>query len=140
MSVRRKTENRLTLYRECACCGQHIITTAETPWVRMVATVENGRRRQRIKYFCSSACFQASYKHIGWYDGKAAERRREKDRNEPPEEKAERWKRYYAANGEKVRQRSRERYYENHDAELADMAFYRQKRKLLRKEAQEIGN
>ena len=36
MSVRRDTPNRLTLYRECAICGRPIVTTAATPWMRMV--------------------------------------------------------------------------------------------------------
>ena len=73
MSVRRQTANRLTLFRTCGTCGKQIVTTADTPWVRQV---ERDGKRQATTYFCSEGCFAASYKHIGWFDGKAEERRR----------------------------------------------------------------
>lgn len=73
MSVRRDTTNRLTLFRTCGTCGRSIVTTADTPWVRQV---ERDGKKQATTYFCSERCFAASYKHIGWYDGKAQERRR----------------------------------------------------------------
>lgn len=82
MSVRRQTANRLTLFRTCGTCGKQIVTTADTPWVRQV---ERDGKRQATTYFCSEGCFAASYKHIGWFDGKAEERRRLKDRNRDPE-------------------------------------------------------
>ena len=72
MSVRRQTANRLTLFRTCGTCGKQIVTTADTPWVRQV---ERDGKRQATTYFCSEGCFAASYKHIGWFDGKAEERR-----------------------------------------------------------------
>ena len=74
MSVRRDTKNRLLLIRACGTCGKTIYTTADTPWVRQVLVDGS----QRTTYFCSRGCFAASYKHIGWYDGKTEERRREK--------------------------------------------------------------
>lgn len=128
MSVRRNTTNRLTLIRACGTCGRTFSTTADSPWIRQIA---RGGKRQVTTYFCCSACFQASYKHIGWYDGKAAERRRAKDANRDPRKRAEAWKRWYAENGDAVRARRMERYYENREDELADNRFYRQKRKLL---------
>ena len=76
MSVRRNTTNRLTLYRTCGTCGRQIVTTADTPWVRQV---ERDGKKQATTYFCSEKCFAASYKHIGWYDGKAEERRKLKE-------------------------------------------------------------
>lgn len=82
MSVRRQTANRLTLFRTCGTCGKQIVTTADTPWVRQV---ERDGKRQATTYFCSEGCFAASYKHIGWFDGKAEERRKLKDRNRDPE-------------------------------------------------------
>lgn len=42
MSVRRKTTNRLTLFRSCATCGREIVTTADTPFMRL--EVEQCRR------------------------------------------------------------------------------------------------
>lgn len=73
MSVRRQTANRLTLFRTCGTCGKQIVTTADTPWVRQV---ERDGKKQATTYFCSEGCFAASYKHIGWFDGKAEERRK----------------------------------------------------------------
>lgn len=73
MSVRRQTANRLTLFRTCGTCGKQIVTTADTPWVRQV---ERDGKRQATTYFCSEGCFAASYKHVGWFDGKAEERRK----------------------------------------------------------------
>ena len=76
MSVRRDTANRLTLYRTCGTCGRSIVTTADTPWVRQV---ERDGKKQATTYFCCESCFTASYKHIGWFDGKAEERRRARE-------------------------------------------------------------
>lgn len=70
MSVRRNTTNRLTLFRTCGTCGRSIVTTADTPWVRQV---ERDGKKQATTYFCCEGCFAASYKHIGFFDGKAQE-------------------------------------------------------------------
>lgn len=131
MSVRRNTTNRLTIFRECVTCGQRIVTTAETPWVRQMPFQG---KKQAICYFCSSECFQASYKHIGWYDGKAEERRRQKDANRSPEQRAKQWQRYYAEHGAEVRAHRMERYWKNHDEELDSNRYHREKRKLLKGE------
>ncbi len=135
MSVRRKTNNRMTIFRECFICGQRIVTTAETPWIRQMYNVDG--KKQKTCYFCSSECFQASYKHIGWYDGKAEQRRAEKDHSRDPARRAEQWKRYYAQNCERLRCKRMEYYWRNHDDELASNRYCRQKRKLLR-EAMEV--
>lgn len=130
MAVRRKTNNRWTLFRQCGTCGKSFQTTADTPWVRQVP---RDGKKQATTYYCSSKCFKASYKHIGWYDGLAYQRRLERGRNVPKERKAELWKAYYSnpKNAEKVKKRRMERYYENRESELEDNRFYREKRKLL---------
>ena len=128
MSVRRKSESRLTIFRDCAICGQRIVTTADTPWMRSMPW--NGKK-QATCYFCSSSCFQASYKHIGWYDGKAEERRREREKNRSKEKRAETWKKYYAEHGAEIREKRMKRYWENHEEELKSNVYQRRKRKML---------
>lgn len=125
MSVRRNTTNRLTLYRTCGTCGRQIVTTADTPWVRQV---ERDGKKQATTYFCSEKCFAASYKHIGWYDGKAEERRKAR---EAARDISEKNRRYYAARAEQERRRAKERYWADHDGSLAGLAFQRKKRKLM---------
>lgn len=76
MSVKRKiVDKRLTLFRTCGICGKSFVTTADTPWVRQVP---RDGKRQATTYYCSTTCYQASYKYKGWYDGKTEERRRER--------------------------------------------------------------
>ena len=104
MSVRRQTANRLTLFRTCGTCGKQIVTTADTPWVRQV---ERDGKRQATTYFCSEGCFAASYKHIGWFDGKAEERRKLKDRNRDPEKERARHQAYQQAHREELREKAR---------------------------------
>ena len=133
MSVRRQTANRLTLFRTCGTCGKQIVTTADTPWVRQV---ERDGKRQATTYFCSEGCFAASYKHIGWFDGKTEERRRLKDQNRDPERERERWRRYYAAHREERIEAARQRRRENPGLAAADNAYYRRKRKLMAEGAQ----
>lgn len=129
MSVRRNTTNRLTLYRICGTCGKGIVTTADTPWVRQV---ERDGKRQATTYYCSEKCFAASYKHIGWYDGKAEQRRREKEARRDTREKN---RRYHAAHAEELREKAR-LYRAAHPGQAAaDSAYQRRKRKLLEKEA-----
>ena len=127
MSVRRQTANRLTLFRTCGTCGKQIVTTADTPCVRQV---ERDGKRQATTYFCSEGCFAASYKHIGWFDGKAEERRKLKDRNRDPERERERGRRYYAAHREERVEAARQRRLANPGLAAADNAYYRRKRKL----------
>ena len=80
-------------------------------------------------YYCTETCFCASYKHIGWYDGKAEKRRKLKDQNRDPEKRSAQWKRYYAEHGEEIREKARQRRLANPGLAAADSAFYRKKRK-----------
>ena len=125
MSVRRDTPNRLTLYRTCGTCGKQIVTSAATPWVRQVP---RDGKAQATTYFCSEKCFASSYKHIGWFDGKAEERRRAKD---AARDRREQNRRYYEAHRDQLRERARQYRAENPGMAAASSAFYRRKRKLL---------
>lgn len=123
MSVRRKTENRLTLYRTCGICGKSFVTTADTPWVRMVP---RDGKRQVITYYCSSSCFHASYKHK--FDGKAPERKKERDKNRDVSEKN---RRYYQAHAEELRRKAKEKYWADPEKARSDNVYQREKRKLI---------
>lgn len=129
MSVRRNTTNRLTLYRTCGTCGRQIVTTADTPWVRQV---ERDGKKQATTYFCSEKCFAASYKHIGWYDGKAEERRKLKEARRDWKTKN---RKYREAHAEELREKARLRRLSNPGMAAADSAYNRKKRKLLAQEA-----
>lgn len=129
MSVRRNTTNRLTLYRTCGTCGRQIVTTADTPWVRQV---ERDGKKQATTYFCSEKCFAASYKHIGWYDGKAEERRKLKEARRDWKTKN---RKYREAHAEELREKARMRRLANPGMAAADSAYNRKKRKLLAQEA-----
>lgn len=131
MSVRRQTANRLTLFRTCGTCGKQIVTTADTPWVRQV---ERDGKRQATTYFCSEGCFAASYKHIGWFDGKAEEHRKLKDRNRDPEKERARHQAYQQAHREELREKARLRRLAHPGQAAADSAYAR--RKLKAEEAQ----
>lgn len=129
MSVRRNTTNRLTLYRTCGTCGRQIVTTADTPWVRQV---ERDGKKQATTYFCSEKRFAASYKHIGWYDGKAEERRKLKEARRDWKTKN---RKYREAHAEELREKARLRRLANPGMAAADSAYNRKKRKLLAQEA-----
>lgn len=133
MSVRRDTTNRLTLYRTCGTCGKQIVTTADTPWVRQVP---RDGKALATTYFCREKCFAASYKRVGWFDGKAEERRRLKDQNRDQEKERERYRKYNEEHREERREYARRRRAENPGMAAADSAYYRQKRKLQEVTAQ----
>ena len=120
MSVRRMSENRLTLYRTCATCGRSIVTTAATPFVRLVQ--EGGHAK--TCYYCSEKCKQASYKHL--FDGHAADRKRERDAARSTEKN----RLYYERHREQEKARARARYWADPAASRADMAYQRTKRRL----------
>lgn len=126
MSVRRNTNNRRTLYRDCGICGRSIVTTADSPWMRQL---ERDGKGQAITYFCSEKCYAASYKHIGWYDGKAEERRKAREAARDTKEKN---RRYYQAHAEQERQRARERYWEDPERAREDQAYQRRKRRAVK--------
>lgn len=126
MSVRKKTPNRLTLYRTCHTCGKSIVTTADTPWIRQLPNIDG--KKQKTCYFCSESCFKKSYKYIGYYDGLAWKRREEKEKNRDVKEKN---RRYYEKNKEKIKEKRRKYYQEHREQELESNKYHRKKRKLL---------
>ena len=124
MSIRRQTDTRLFLVRTCHTCGKVFSTTAASPFMRQIKNV--GGKKQKTCYFCSETCKAASYKHL--FDGKAAERKAEYDRNRGRRESA---RRYYAAHAERERERAKARYWADPDAARAANAYQRKKRKLV---------
>ena len=112
MSVRRQTDTRLFLIRTRPNCGKIFSTTAASPFMRQIKNV--GGKKQKTCYFCSETCKAASYKHL--FDGKAAERKAEYDRNRDRRESA---RRYYAAHAERERERAKARYWADPDAARA---------------------
>ena len=137
MSVRRKTDFRLTLIRSCGTCGREFVTSAASPWMRQIP---RDGKKQATTYFCSESCFAKSYKHIGFYDGKAQERRAER---EAKRDNRERHRRYYANHAEKRRQHQRDWYWANHEEAMLRSKYNKQKMKLLRQSASEqaeVGN
>lgn len=126
MSARRETPNRMTLFRECAVCGRSIVTTADTPWMRLVTTQEDGKRRQKVKYYCSGKCKAESYIHR--FDGKAEQRRAQREQARDISTKN---RRYYAAHREQEKARQKERYWANLEASRLAVQFNHQKRRAL---------
>ena len=131
MSVRKQTADRHSLIRVCGTCGKTFPTTAASPWIRQLP--RDGKKQATV-YFCCSECFQASYKHIGWYDGKADIRRQAR---EASRDRSEYYRKYQEENREEINRRRRERYWEHHDDELAANKYARKKRKLLEKDQQD---
>lgn len=129
MSVRRKTNNRMTLFRNCFICGKNIVTTADTPFVRQISNV-NGKKQATV-YFCSEGCKKSSYKHIGWFDGKADIRREEREAKRDIKEKN---RRYYLAHAEEIKAKKRKQYQENREEYLLNQKYSREKRKLLERD------
>ena len=124
MSVRRKTENRKILFRDCFICGKHFSTTADTPFVRQMYNVDG--KKQKTCYFCSEGCKKKSYKHL--FDGKADQRRKERDTRRDIKEKN---KRYYLAHSEEIKAKQKKRYQENREEMLLNQRYNREKRKLM---------
>lgn len=125
MSVRRKTTNRLTLYRTCHTCGKVFRTTADNPFMRQMYNVDG--KRQKICYFCSEDCWRASYVHPGWWDGQTEARRKAREAARDVREKN---RKYYAAHAAELRQRARERYWSDPEAALEDNRYQRKKRRI----------
>ena len=123
LSVRRKTNNRLTLFRKCFICGKDIVTTADTPFIRQIANV-NGKKQATV-YFCSESCKRKSYKHL--FDVKADKRRRER---EAKREKKKKNRRYYFSHAEEIKAKKRSEYSKNREKYLLDQKYNRQKRKI----------
>lgn len=128
MSARKDTPNRLTLHRTCGTCGKQIVTTADTPWIRQMP---RDGKKQATTYFCCEKCYAASYKHIGWFDGKAAQRRKARD---AARDNRERCRRYNEAHLEERREYARKRRLANPGLAAEDSAYYKRKRKLIKEE------
>lgn len=126
MSVRKKcVERRRTLIRCCDTCGRTFSTSAESPWIRQVPKMEEGKRQATV-YYCSEGCKQASYKHL--FDGKADERKRARDAQRDRRE----YRQFlYQRNAEQERAYQRERYWSDPGKHRADQAYQRKKRKLM---------
>lgn len=135
MAVRRNTTNRLTLFRTCQTCGKEFSTTADTPWIRQLPNIDG--KKQKTCYFCSEKCFAKSYKHIGFFDGKAKERKAE--RYAKRDIKAKNYK-YYHAHEEQMRERRRNNYWQNHEEELLNNRYQKHKRKLLMEEQRSVSD
>lgn len=69
----------------------------------------------------------ASYKHIGWFDGKAEERRRER---EAARDITEKNRRYYQAHSEEIKAHHRDLYWSNPE-EHRERCRYNRKKKCL---------
>lgn len=126
MSVRRPDAmSRKTLFRDCFICGRHFSTTVETPFVRQIANVKG--KKQATVYFCSEVCKRKSYKHI--FDGKADERRKERETNRDKKEKN---RNYYLKNADKIKENRMKYYYEKRDECIKSSKYQREKQKLLK--------
>ena len=131
MAVRRRTENRRMLIRECYMCGKIINTTASSPFMRQIANV-NGKK-QAIVYFCSESCKNKSYKHK--FDGEAWKRKKQR---ESERDNHERNAKYYQQNKDRIKEKRKAEYWANHEEMLEAMKYQRRKRQL--NSEQEKGN
>ena len=125
MSIRRKTVNRKTLYRDCFICGKHFSTTSDTPFMRQITNV-NGKKQATV-YFCSESCKKKSYKHL--FDGKADDRRKERESKRDVKEKNHQ---YYMKHAEDIKAKKRLYYAENKEEVLLNQKYNREKRKLIK--------
>lgn len=131
MGVRRNTANRLTLYRTCHVCGQTMITTADTPFVRSLPNVDG--KKQKTCYFCSEKCKNSTYIHN--FDGLYWKRREEYDRaREAKRDRKEENRTYYAEHLEAEQERTRRRFAEMSDAERDALNAYRRARHRANRE------
>lgn len=102
-----------------------VVTSAASPFMRMVA---RDGKRQAITYYCSESCKKASYKHIGWADGKADERRKEREQKR---DIAEKNRRYYEAHAEEIKAKERAYYAEHPGLAAENSRYWRKKQRLL---------
>lgn len=133
MSIRKNTENRLNLIRTCHTCGRTFSTTASSPWMRQITNVDG--KKQKTCYFCSSACFKDSYKHVGFYDGKTEQRRAEREKNRDIKSKN---KRYYYAHKDQERARARARYWVDPESARLSNLYNKRKSLLMKQESDEL--
>ena len=130
MSVRRKTDRRLTLIRPCGTCGQSVITSAASPFMRQVP---RDGKRQAITYYCCHSCYVASFKHLGFYArGRAEKSRGEREKNR---DRGENNRRYYEEHAEEIKAKKRAYYAANPGLCAQNSRYYREKQKLLAAES-----
>lgn len=127
MSVRRNTTNRLTLFRTCYVCGQTMITTADTPFMRQLKNVDG--KKEKTVYFCSESCKNSTYKHL--FDGLAWKRREEKEQNRNIKEKNYK---YYHAHKEELIERARRNRSSMSQEERDKLNEYRRKKHSANRE------
>lgn len=127
MSIRRNTTNRLTLFRECYVCGQTMVITADTPFMRQLKNVDG--KKQKTVYFCSESCKNSTYKHL--FDGLAWLRKKEHDANRDIKEKNYK---YYHDHEEKLRERRKQQYYAMTHEERDKLNEFRRKKRNVNKE------
>lgn len=126
MAIRKTTGNRRTLFRTCFVCGQTMITTADTPFMRQLCNTDG--KKQKTVYFCSESCKESTYKHH--FDGLAWKRREER---EAQRDNAARNKRYYDNHADQERERAKYRYHAMSDEERAKLNAYRRRQRALQK-------
>lgn len=126
MSIRKNTTNRYTLFRTCYVCGQTMITTADTPFMRQLRNVDG--KKQKTVYFCSESCKDSTYIHH--FDGLAWKRRKEKDSQR---DNSARNRRYYERHREQELERSRQAHRAMSDSERASFNAYRRRQRAMKK-------
>lgn len=127
MSIRKKTDKRLTLHRQCYTCGKWMFTTASSPLMRQMPNV-NGKKQATV-YFCSKTCKDKTYKHK--FDGLADVRRMEREAKRDYTEKN---RKYYYSHWDELREKRIKKYWENHEEMLENLRYQRKKRKLQNQE------
>ena len=126
MSIRKNTTNRYTLFRTCYVCGQTMITTADTPFMRQLRNVDG--KKEKTVYFCSESCKESTYIHH--FDGLSWKRRKER---EARRDKSAQNKRYYENHADQERERAKQRYHSMSDEERAKLNAYRRRQRALAK-------
>lgn len=79
-------------------------------------------------YYCSQSCLKGSYKFLSWYDGKADERRKEREQKRDIKAKG---RRYYERHRDELRAKAKAKYWADPESARENMRYYRRKRKLL---------
>lgn len=127
MALRKKTTNRLTLFRTCHVCGQTMITTADTPFIRQLNNV-NGKKQATV-YFCSEHCKASTYRHL--FDGCEWVRRKEREAARDTREKN---RRYQEEHAEELKEKRRQKAAAMPPEERKRENAYRRKQRALHKD------
>lgn len=98
--------------------------------------IERDGKKEAATYYCCQSCYKASYRHIGWYDGKSDERRAERESNR---DRREYNRRYYAEHAEEIKAKRRAYYAANPGLAAQNSRYHKAKQKLIAAEAKEAG-